>query len=204
MNTSQKVFALGLTGLILSATAPRDVFASESLAPKTTLAEVVGIAEAQPARNLVGKFNDGSHEFGSTDRYSDGMYLSQTVKMNDDYTAEVLYFIRNGTKGEFGEWSVRCDLYKKDVPAAVNTMRADGRIEGGKFLVTNKTEPDKKVPLEFVFTQGAYEQSALFDLTRKDEASLKSYFDYFMYAWKSATKGPLNPMPPGYNPLQAK
>ena len=159
-------------------------------------------AEAQPARNLVGKLNDGLHELGIIERYSDGIFLTQTVKMNEDYSAEILYFIRNGTNGKFSEWSVRCALYKKDFRSLVNSIRVDGHVDDGKFVVTNKTEPDKRVPLEFAFTQGAYEQSSAFDLTRMDEARVKSYLESFAYAFNSATKSPLKPMPQGYDPLR--
>lgn len=161
-------------------------------------------SKAQPARNLVGKLNDSLKEYGIIERFSDGIYLNQTVIMTKDYTAEILYFVRNGANREFSEWSVKCDLYMKNNPQPVNSMRVDGTAETGKFAVTKTEGPDKRNLIESVFTDGAYEQSTVFFLTKRDEAYIKEYLAHLIYQIKyqpNLPQGSLKPMPPGYNPL---
>lgn len=58
---------------------------------------------ALPSRQLIGTFNDGSVDLGVVDIYSNGMFLTQNVRLTDEYSAEVLYFVRDGKTKE-SEW----------------------------------------------------------------------------------------------------
>ncbi|HLC61259.1 MAG TPA: hypothetical protein VJJ52_07580 [Candidatus Nanoarchaeia archaeon] len=108
-----------LGGGAVHATQPKEDFRLEDLA---------SLQADTPARKVIGTFNDGSVDLGVVEMYSNGMFLTQTVRLTDDYSAEVLYFVRDGKTKE-SEWNVRCDLYKKGTPAAVNSMVAEGSIE---------------------------------------------------------------------------
>jgi len=163
--------------------------------------------EVLPGRKVIGTFNDGSFDLGVVEMYSNGMFLTQNVRITDDYSAEVLYFIRDGKTKE-SEWSVRCDLYKKGTPAAVKSIMVEGAVEGsvesGKLIVLNMPKLDPK-NLEDIYIGGAYAQSGMQSLEKSNPA--KSYLDYFRYQLgnlindklKMADK--LKPMPQGYNPL---
>ena len=166
-------------------------------------AEVSSAIEQQPARQLIATFSDGSKQFGIIERYSDGAFLNQNVRLNDDYDGEILYFIRNGAAKENSEWSFRFNLYKKGSQTPVNTMRVDGSAETGKFEVMNISGQNKPNLVESTLTEGAYEQSSMFGLTKRTPADLRTYLNYFTYMLNLATKDiALKPMPPGYNPLK--
>lgn len=160
-----------------------------------------------PERKTIGKFrdspNEGSREFGVIDRYSDGVFLTQQLKLGDEYAGEILYFIRNGAGGEFSEWGVQYNLYKAGSPAPVSTRTVEGSLQGGKFITRVDTLDEKKpITTESVLIGGLYDQSSLSELTRPN-ANIKVYLNYFTYALGQAVKGPFNSMPPNYNPLQS-
>ena len=165
-------------------------------------------AEAQPSRKVIGAFSDNTRKFEILDRYSDGAFFVQNVQQTVDYSGEILYFVRKGQSGEYTEWSVRCDLFKKGDPVPVNTMRAEGSAESGKFVI--KTDgPDKKNLYEGTLTEGVYIQSVMSGFTGMSTNDVAQYLKFFAYALDNAqmfesAKGPFKPMPPGYNPLQAK
>lgn len=156
-----------------------------------------------PSRQLIGTFNDGSVDLGVVEMYSNGMFLTQNVRITDEYSAEVLYFIRDGKTKE-SEWSARCDLYKKGTPEAVKSMLVEGSTESGKLVVSNRPKLDPK-NLEDIYIGGAYAQSSMQTLERSDQA--KVYLDYFRYQLgnlindKLKMSDKLKPMPQGYNPL---
>ncbi len=181
---------MGLTGLVLG-DAP---FSVSSLLEEA----------AQPDRKPIGKINDGFNALEILEIYHEGMFLAQHIALNQDYTAENLYFITNGKTGELTEWRVRCDLYRKGSPEAVNSMRVDGSAESGKMVVISKTGPHVKSPVENVLTQGAYIQSSMGILEKMDEKAVQGYFIYLKHQFASFTGDKSKPMPQGYNPLQSK
>ena len=195
---------------MVSELANRRKFLEDVLALGATLALSNGLtssleALAQTERKIIGTFSDNNRNLRVIERYSDGVFLVQNLNQTDEYSAEILYFVRNGPSREFGGWSVRCDLYKKGSPVPVNTITVDGSLEGRKFAVTKTTGPDKQNIFEQTLIQGAYEQSAVFDLSRKNEGDIETYLNYFAYRLNEAIKNrQLTPMPSGYNPLQAK
>ena len=157
-------------------------------------------ALAQPARQSIGKFSDGFSNLEIIEMYSDGMFLAQSADFGE-YSARVSYFVRKGAAGEFSDWSVRSDLYKKGNSAPVNSMKVNGTLQGGKMTVTNTIEADKKITIESSLTQAAYEQSSMFQLSRVSETEVAKYLGYLPYAIQSFRKD-AKPMPPGYNPLK--
>ncbi len=177
----------------------RPGFDSSSLEKRVTET----VQSMQPARRTIGKFNDGYKNLEIIDMYSDGMLLRQSIDLiGTEYSAEVMYFIRNGHNKEFSMWSVACFLYKKSTMARVNFMFVDGSAESGKFVVTNMTEPDSKNLVEATLTSGTYEQSSMRMLERMDEKEINQYFNYFGYVLKPFRESPLKPIPPNYNPFQ--
>lgn len=158
-------------------------------------------AQVQPERQNIGKINDGYNNLEIREIYSDGMFLTQTAEFGD-YNADILYFIRKEASKDFGEWSVQVNLYKKGQPKPVNTMKVDGSLESGKMVITNTVGPDKKNALESTFTEAAYEQSSMFQLSRPG-TEVARYVNYLSPALAPFRKD-AKQMPTGYNPLLTK